>query len=524
MLSGAIRIAADQVPHRDFYANYGPAQFVLLAFILKHFSYSIWAARIYDLIIRAGICLTVFSTLRTQSKKSIAVLGMLASVISLAIDQGNPCNPIYPTILLTLWATFLLGQVCTGERKTPSAVLAGLFTGMVATFRYDVGLFLLVANTFSFVICKKRTLQLNVQEHSPKSSWIPLLIVYVISTSVPISAMLFGLWSEGALKDLYFQVFESSLRYYSHDRSLPFPGIRDAWSLGLGILSVYVPLLCLPFSVASLLKKSSSSSTFAIHMFFSVLVIGFFVKGSVRVSPVHMQMAMIPAILLLAMASTPSQEIKSLRRNRTGYLIAIVFLGATFISSFVNYLSAPWINPLIKDVSSFVSELQAEHVIGFGPIQPNPQHPNSNHGAFWISRSQMGALLILKRCTSPTDRLFSGISSHDRVFVNDNLVYYLSGLLPATKWSHFDPSLQTSLPIQTEMVGDLEKNRPPILYIDSQWQNVREPNGSSKSSGVKLLDNYIANHYKVLSVMGNITLLYRNGIPLKDTCRDLGHS
>src|SRR3977135_674334 len=55
ILTGAMRVAAGEVPHRDFYANYGPAQFYLLAALFKCFGQYALIERAFDVLIRAGI-------------------------------------------------------------------------------------------------------------------------------------------------------------------------------------------------------------------------------------------------------------------------------------------------------------------------------------------------------------------------------------------------------------------------------------------------------------------------------------
>ena len=59
MLTGAMRVVQGALPHRDFYANYGPGQFFTLAAIFKLFGPSILVERIWDLVVKAGIAFLV---------------------------------------------------------------------------------------------------------------------------------------------------------------------------------------------------------------------------------------------------------------------------------------------------------------------------------------------------------------------------------------------------------------------------------------------------------------------------------
>jgi hypothetical protein len=108
--------------------------------------------------------------------------------------------------------------------------------------------------------------------------------------------------------------------------------------------------------------------------------------------------------------------------------------------------------------------------------------------------------------TTPEQRLYVGTTKHDRIYANDNLIYFATQRLPATMWSHFDPGLQNSYGIQTQMIHELEVNAPPYIVLDSEYDLLREPNDSAKSTGVTLLDDYIHNKYQHIKTFGNLSV------------------
>jgi hypothetical protein len=63
---------------------------------------------------------------------------------------------------------------------------------------------------------------------------------------------------------------------------------------------------------------------------------------------------------------------------------------------------------------------------------------------------------------------------------------------------------------QQQMIADLERNAPPYIAEDAEFDRVREPNGSSQSTGVFLLDVYIAAHYHLVQTYGEMTIFQRN--------------
>jgi hypothetical protein len=96
------------------------------------------------------------------------------------------------------------------------------------------------------------------------------------------------------------------------------------------------------------------------------------------------------------------------------------------------------------------------------------------------------------------------------VYANDNLIYFATQRLPVTRWSHFDPDLQNTYDIQAQMIQEIERNPPPYIVLDSEFDLMREPNGSARSSGVYLLDGYLHDHYRPSKTFGIMSIWQRS--------------
>jgi len=107
----------------------------------------------------------------------------------------------------------------------------------------------------------------------------------------------------------------------------------------------------------------------------------------------------------------------------------------------------------------------------------------------------------------PGDYIFVGVGRHDKIFVNDVAFYFLANLRSTTKWHEFVPGLQTTEPIQRSMVAELESKKPRFVVLESQWDDVREPNDSALSSGVTILDDYIRYRFKLIAKFGTVSVL-----------------
>lgn len=157
-------------------------------------------------------------------------------------------------------------------------------------------------------------------------------------------------------------------------------------------------------------------------------------------------------------------------------------------------------------------------------VTPNRQPPNAEWRSwchdetpmtrgfcFLLDKDHIQTIRFLDAHTLPGDDLYVGLPHHDRVIMGDNVLYFAARRLPAVRWSQFAPFLQNRADIQQEMIGSLEQHKPPYIVLDSEYNNVREPNGSSVHTGVHLLDDYIAAHYRVVQQYGELTILHRQG-------------
>ena len=77
------------------------------------------------------------------------------------------------------------------------------------------------------------------------------------------------------------------------------------------------------------------------------------------------------------------------------------------------------------------------------------------------------------------------------------LLYVLAGRENPTRYDIPAPGVVTSAPVQREIIRDLERTRTPMVV---RWTDpvtaAAEPNAAGRSSGVRLLDEYLARSYR----------------------------
>lgn len=517
MLTGAMRVVAGQIPHQDFHALYGPGQFYIVAGLFRLFGESILVERLYDLFLKALIVALVYKIVLSYCRRSIAV--WTASVLVLwFIGLDMVGNAVVPASLLNLVASILVLPVFLRPVSTRRMLAAGAVAGMAGLFRYDTGIALLGIQ--ASVVAIAIYLRVNGTRDRLRT-FASTFWPYPIGFAAVTLPALFYYLSRASLYPFVRDVILYPSKYYYRGRNLPFPGIHLK---ELDTLGVYLPvavigvLLYVAVARRSRMSEKNAFSSPGIAaeqswrgflITFGLLALVMYFKGVVRVSLVHMYLSILPSLLLIAVLF--QHRMTFVRPIRTG----ITFVGWLFVLMAV--LSSLREVRFLHIRHGFVPEsmwLSARD--GLPEMQATwckNENPLTKGLCFFPDNDHIQTIEFIRSHTQPDQKLFVGLTRHDIVFANDNLIYFASQRLPATKWSHFDPFLQNTYEIQTQMIRELEATTPPFVVLDSEFDSTREPNESSKSTGVTLLDEFIRNKYQQVETFGKMSIWQRINAP-----------
>lgn len=490
ILTGASQMGRGLVIHRDFYANYGPAQFWFLSKFFDFFGTDILTEKAYDALIRAGLALAAYIILKNYVGRAIAWTATFILLVWLG-TAGISGYPLYPALLLILCSTAMLIAPLSRDGYRPISFGCGILAGCAFLFKYDVGAYGILGQIavifFTAIFIHKERERLS--RHTLLTS-----ANYIAGVATPIAFWLVYLQANGALQGFIHDIFEFSAKNYSQTRGLPMPSLMEIFlRADFPRLSIYMPLLITAASVLFLFGNrigEASAKPYREHYLLSLalcfLTIVFFMRGMVRASVDHMQIALIPSILLLAL-SWNSIGGKKIHRFHAISLSALLLVStASFAAVKLRSYSPIWTKVLSGGS-------QAEDL-------------------FLLYQQRAEALQFLRAHTKDDDTLFVGAGRHDKIFSNDISMYFLSRRQPATHWYQFDPGLQNSLSIQERMLHDLESNKPKFVWSETSWDDVREPNTSAISHSVFLLDNYIEDHYMPVATFGKVTIKLRREV------------
>jgi hypothetical protein len=522
ILVGAMRVAAGQVPHRDFYANYGPGQFYTLAWLFDLFGRSILVERIYDLALRAAIVTVTYGITASYCRRWLAICTTIVCGFWL-FSAGLPsiAYPIIPILLLTLIGSKLILPIFRGEVRTWRMLAAGAVTGVVALFRYDVGF------AFAFVQISTIVIAAFLRKRSDSSKqWGPLspgenrketaLLPYLVGVTAVFLPPAVLFLAVSPIHPFVHDIILYPSKYYASARRLPFPGIR--WR-SLENIAVYLPVLAAILSFYSVMTAKNrdrddgediaeNQNWIGFLILFGLLSTVFYFKGIIRISIGQILLSLIPTVISLAVLyEYSSREGKMLHRIVQWTMALSVFTATWSALKEVRVLYLGH-ESVLEEVLSPPGPPSLRAETNWCSV-PNPLHTGL---CFLVDPDHAKIISYISDHTSPGERIFIGLSRHDRILMNDLLTYFASERLPATRWSHFDPDLQTRADIQTEMINELDRQGVRYVILEGQYDSVvQASNDSSKSSGVTLLDDYIRRNYHQVETLGSLSVWLRNG-------------
>lgn len=543
VLTAAMRVAAGQVPHRDFYAIYGPADFYLPAALFKIFGPSLLIVRILDLFVEGITVVAMFVVTSFYCRRRVAICVTLVAFLWIYGLNAYISSTVFPVALLSLVSSTLLIPLFVGGVTRRRLCAAGALAGLCAFYRYDTGVALLAVQVCIIAIAGHFQPDAASRRISIIASALwPYILGFAILT---VPAIIYFL-SVSSVYPLIYDVVVLQAANYQRYRHMPFPGIHLK---KLDDLAVYGPIVAIALSLFALLTfgsrshpdhpagkqgQSGTKQMCGLLITLSLLAFVMFFKGYVRVGTLNMFISFLPSLLLTAVLFEHRMKLPQLARALVLCLACFFIFTAAFCAAkatrfdllqgsipdrivrvlFASGRPAPqpgptWCklsNPLIKGFCSVEDD---------GLTKPSPEvqsawckesNPLTKGFCFLVDYGRLQTIEFIETHTRPGQRLFVGLSRHDRTIGNDNLIYFAAQRLPATQWSHFDPGLQNSYPVQAEMVGELRAASPPYIVLDSEFDSIYEPNDSSISSGVTLLDDFIHSQYRYVQSFGEMSI------------------
>lgn len=513
-LYGADQVLHGGVPYRDFWTMYGPAQFYALAAFFKLFGVSTLAGRIYDALIRAGIASASFALVIRLAPRRWALAAFGVVLVWLTCIHYPAYNfPAYAALLGSLVSCVFFSNFLYDTTDLRTLFLSGLVVSITTTVRHDSGFYLCFAQILmlAWIIIILRSDDSSFGQATRK--FLKLAARYLAGVLLIAGPVFLFLLDKVGFHNLFYDLLYVPGVVYPKVRNLPFID-RDAvallhhpfgWEgrLGLEAFIVFFPIIMIVSAAFCLLATRRAHcrifysvwqrQTFALLFLLDSL---FFLKGLIRVSPIQMMQSIIVAIIVLMVM------LGHLSRFRRYPRLALY--GCALYMAICSYPLAFHLFPYARN--NIVDLLH--------PSRPDSLYQTCRRPAN-LSRArclilepyELAAIEDIQRRTAPDEKIYVGAGRHDRLFWNDVRLYFLSGRSSITPWYDLHPGVQTTLPIQSEIIGSMEHTPPRAIVINTTWDDTVEPNDSRISSGVTALDDFIHTHYIPQAKYGAITVL-----------------
>ena len=473
MLQAGARIASGEWPYRDFWTNYPPGQPLVLAVLHEVFGASLLAWRVVAVAVDAGVALLAYRLAQRRAPE-IYALGAWLAVASLMAFPMLP-GPDPPALLLSFAALM-------AARRRPG--LAGAVAGLAVLFRFELGL-AAIAGVLLTAPRGRRARALG-----------PAAAVAVVSLAP------FALVAPHAM-------WHDTIGFYAiqHLQRLPFPiGFHGPWRPSK-LIEFYIPLIL----VAGL-------ALWCVQM----------AVGRER-RPVNARASMHGGIAAGPPAPGPDPEAWSLApmalvglgyllgRTDVYHLVPLAAVLPVMLTWTAAVSRLPWLKAALLAGLALIAVYGVERRVGQA-LHPPPAAavPGPAGDGVQTSPADARALAALQgeltRVTSPGEPIFVTDPRTDRVTAGDPLLYVITGHPNATRYDVMQPGVVTTAPVQAEIVSSLRRahTRAVVRWLDPRAEQA-EPNGSSRSSGVHTLDDYLKTHYRPLARYGVYQVLLARG-------------
>jgi hypothetical protein len=456
MLQAAARIADGQLPYRDFYANYGPGQYYLLAGLDLTFGPSLLAWRVLRVLVDAGVALLAYALARRDAAEPLALAAWLAVAAAMAYPSIPHPNP---TGLAFAFGALMLA------RRAPLA--AGALAGVVVAFRFDLGGAAVAATGLAVLGARGRREALGALAAAAVVAFALLAPVVVAAPG--------DFWAQ----TVGFAFEEQSLQ------RLPLPGAYSGGFEPNKLLQHYFVYVLL--AATALWLVLAVRARVPLRLWAPVPLAAAGVAYLLARADVF-HLVPLAAVLPLLLATVAERERRAGHRLALGAMLACLALLA------LHGLDLERIRLLDSQPEQEIAADAADGVTA--PLAE--------------ARSLGSLVRYVQARVPPGEPLFVANPRHDLVKVGNPLVYVLADRPNPTRYDVFQPGVITSRPVQLEIVADLERARPRLVVRwDSELADQPEPNGAGRSSGVHILDRYLERRYEPVARFGDYTVLRR---------------
>lgn len=463
MLQAVARISDGQVPYRDFWWFYPHGQPYLLAGLWKLFGPSLLVWRIVRVLVDATVTVLAYRLARRHAPRPAALAAALASALAMAYPTGPHPFPIALALAL--------GALLCFER---SPLAAGALAGACAAWRIEFAAYLGLGVLLAYAV-----------RPGPGRERGLLALRFAGAATLVVATLYLPVVAAAGLSDSWELLVRYPVRDFSHYQHLPFP-IHYRGSVGsLGsledALAFYLPLALLIGLAGSLLGLATSAVR-ARERAWPLVAAAIFGIGManyllVRTDLFHTAPLAVAGSVLAAWALAGLRGPAA--RSR-----AITLVPAVAAALGLGYA-------ILEGADRRKLSLAEDNAALRLPVADGVRAAADDRGD--IER----AVAFVRSRTRTGEPIYVATRRSDIVTSGNPLFYVLADRPNPTHYDIQAPGVITSAPVQREIIGDLQRARTRVVirFTDPVTASP-EPNRAGRSSGVRLLDDFIARTYR----------------------------
>jgi hypothetical protein len=478
MLQAAARIADGQVPYRDFWWFYPPGQPYLLAGLWDLFGPSLLSWRILRVLCDAGVATLAYALARRGgASPRLALFVWLAAALAMAYPSGP--HPFPPTLAMCLGALLLM------ERRP---ALAGVLAGLAAVWRIEFAAYLGLGVLIAYA------LRARGERVRPALRFTGAAVAVAAGLYLPVVA-------SAGLEDSFDLLIRYPVEDFADYQSLPFPldydGPLNTSSVGGFLDDSAEPLLLFYLPLALMLGLAGSLLALALRFDrarswqvpAAVFAIGMAHYLVTRPDAFHTAPLAVMVVVLTSWAVAARTEPARVPPVR---LAAVAVAGVAVAYALVEGLDRRWLE-LRADRAALRLSVADGVRVGEGARE-----------------SLERAVRFARARTRPGEPIYVATRRSDLVTAGAPLLYVLAERPNPTRYDVAAPGVVTTAPVQREIVRDIDRTRVPVVI---RWTDpasaAPEPNKAGESTGVTILDDYLARAYRREARFGHYLLLER---------------
>ncbi|MFA7685577.1 MAG: hypothetical protein WCX95_02155 [Candidatus Gracilibacteria bacterium] len=470
-LTGAKRFAQGEMPYKDFWTLYAPLNSLSLGWIFKIFGQSIYIERTFNLVISLLGLSSIYVLFRTKTNFVYAGVACLFFVLF-----SSPIKITHLFIFLTLISSFAL--IKNRDSKLIPIICGGI-CGLGFINRFDFGGLMGAISVLAFILIYK----------SDYKKLLKQILRFSLGFFMITIPVLIWLIHANALRDMIDQtVLYPFFGNYSAMRTLPFPKINEGTdglkTIIYNFFYFFFSFLVVIFSTSILFFSKKLKENKLPIILFILVVIGTIPYLFSRIDTSHFNYIDILALTLFF------YTIFSIKNLKSKYLIISLIIPIFLISR-------PFITQ-IRETKNFNQIQQKEYSFYSAPLAKT----DSNDALEKVYE-------YMKSSSDPFDPIYIGLPDHTRIFNNNVMLYFLLPNPIATRYHELHPGITNTEDVQKTMIKELLQAKYVILWDKFYCETV---NDGCKSSGVKLLDEYIKNNYSEITNFAEYKILKKRNV------------